>query len=131
MGAIFSQPVARGEVDALPVPRGALVAQGGEGPEGLDGAASVCLGAEREGLPGDLAAACERRVTIPLRAGAESLNVAAAARSATHVVGRPMPSGSTDCERGAASRPPRHRRFEGCGSATSAAIELTRSCGDR
>jgi RNA methyltransferase, TrmH family len=89
MGAIFSQPVARGEVDALPVPRLALVAHGGEGPEGLDGAASVCLGAEREGLPGDVAAACERRVTIPLRAGAESLNVAAAAAIALQRISSP------------------------------------------
>ena len=63
-----------------PEPRVALVAHGGEGLDALAGAATVCLGAEREGLPDEVLAACERRVTIPLRAGgAESLNVAAAA----------------------------------------------------
>ena len=44
------------------------------------GAATICLGAEREGLPAEVLELCEARVTIPLRAGgAESLNVAAAA----------------------------------------------------
>jgi TrmH family RNA methyltransferase len=40
---------------------------------------TLVLGSEREGLPDDVLAACERRITIPLRPGAESLNVAAAA----------------------------------------------------
>ena len=70
----------RAEIEATPAPRAALVAHGGEGLEALDGAATLCLGAEREGLPAEVLAACEARVTIPLRAGgAESLNVAAAA----------------------------------------------------
>jgi TrmH family RNA methyltransferase len=89
MGAIFGQPVARGNVAGLPEPRAALMAHGGDGPEALDGAATVCLGAEREGLPDDVAAACERRVTIPLRAGAESLNVAAAAAIALQRISSP------------------------------------------
>jgi tRNA G18 (ribose-2'-O)-methylase SpoU len=55
------------------------VAHGGESIEALDGAATVCLGAEREGLPVELAERCDVQVTIPLRADAESLNVAAAA----------------------------------------------------
>ncbi|MGC1853035.1 MAG: TrmH family RNA methyltransferase, partial [Solirubrobacterales bacterium] len=43
-------------------------------------AATVCFGAEREGLPAEVLGGCEAQVTIPLRAGgAESLNVAAAA----------------------------------------------------
>jgi len=80
MGSIFAQPVARGEAGDTPAPRVALVAHGGEGLEALAGAATLCLGAERDGLPDVVAAACDARVTIPLRqGGAESLNVAAAA----------------------------------------------------
>jgi tRNA G18 (ribose-2'-O)-methylase SpoU len=46
----------------------------------LGGAETLCLGAEREGLPEDVLGRCEAAVTIPLRrGGAESLNVAAAA----------------------------------------------------
>jgi len=80
MGSIFSQPPAQAEVEATPEPRVALVAHGGEDMEALTGAATVCLGAEREGLPEEVLARCDRRVTIPLREGGpESLNVAAAA----------------------------------------------------
>jgi TrmH family RNA methyltransferase len=79
MGSIFSQPPARAGVEATPEPRVALVAHGGEGLDALDGAATLCLGAEREGLPADVLDACAVKATIPLRAGgAESLNVAAA-----------------------------------------------------
>jgi TrmH family RNA methyltransferase len=80
MGAIFAQPLMRAELEATPEPRAALVAHGGAGLEALDGAATLCLGAEREGLPESILEACQERVTIPLRPGAaESLNVAAAA----------------------------------------------------
>jgi RNA methyltransferase, TrmH family len=80
MGSIFSRPPVRAGVEATPEPRVALVAHGGAGLDALDGAATVCLGAEREGLPDEVLAGCETRVTIPLRpGGAESLNVAAAA----------------------------------------------------
>lgn len=80
MGSIFGQPLARADVGATPAPRAALVAHGGEGPAALSGAATLCLGAEREGLPEEVLAACETTVTIPLRSGgAESLNVAAVA----------------------------------------------------
>jgi TrmH family RNA methyltransferase len=80
MGSIFSLPPLRVGVEATPEPRAALVAHGGTGLEALDGAATLCLGAEREGLPDEVLAACETQVTIPLReGGAESLNVAAAA----------------------------------------------------
>lgn len=78
MGSVFARPPARAGVEATPQPRAALVAHGGEGLEDLEGAATICLGAEREGLPDSVLAACETQVTIPLR-GAESLNVAAAA----------------------------------------------------
>jgi len=80
MGSIFAHPPARGGVEETPAPRAALVAHGGAGLDALAGAATLCLGAEREGLPDDVIAACDAEVTIPLRpGGAESLNVAAAA----------------------------------------------------
>jgi RNA methyltransferase, TrmH family len=80
MGSIFAQPLARGAVAETPGPRAGLVAHGGEGLEGLADAATLCLGAEREGLPREVLAVCDSEVTIPLRAGgAESLNVAAVA----------------------------------------------------
>jgi RNA methyltransferase, TrmH family len=80
MGSVFAQPPARVELGETPAPRAALVAHGGAGLETLEGAATLCLGAEREGLPADVLAQCEVTATIPLRAsGAESLNVAAAA----------------------------------------------------
>ncbi len=80
MGSIFSRPPLRAGLDATPEPRAALVAHGGKGLDALDAAATLCLGAEREGLPGEVLAECETQVTIPLReGGAESLNVAAAA----------------------------------------------------
>jgi TrmH family RNA methyltransferase len=80
MGSLFAQPPARAELGETPAPRAALVAHGGAGLESLVGAATLCLGAEREGLPAEVLAECEVEATIPLRAGgAESLNVAAAA----------------------------------------------------
>lgn len=80
MGSVFSHPPIKTEIHATPEPRVALVAHGGQELDTLDGAATVCLGAEREGLPAEVLAACDAQVTIPLRpGGAESLNVAAAA----------------------------------------------------
>lgn len=80
MGSIFAQPVARAAIGATPGPRAALVAHGGGGLDGLGAATTLCLGAEREGLPAEVVGACDSRVTIPLRGGgAESLNVAAVA----------------------------------------------------
>jgi len=80
MGSIFAQPLSRGTVETTPAPRAALVAHGGEGLSSLPGAATLCLGAERDGLPEGVLVACDSRVTIPLQpGGAESLNVAAVA----------------------------------------------------
>jgi len=80
MGSIFSTPPARAGIAATSEPRVAFVPHGGEELDTLSGAATVCLGAERDGLPGEVLAACDRQVTIPLRAGGpDSLNVAAAA----------------------------------------------------
>jgi RNA methyltransferase, TrmH family len=79
MGSIFTRPPTKAGVEATREPRAAMVAHGGEGLDGLEGACTVCLGAEREGLPEQVLAQCDRRITIPLRGTAESLNVAAAA----------------------------------------------------
>ncbi|MDX6602674.1 MAG: methyltransferase, TrmH family [Solirubrobacterales bacterium] len=98
MGSIFGQPVARGEVGDTPRPRAALVAHGGVGLAGLDGAATLCFGAEREGLPDGVLAACDARITIPLQPdGAESLNVAAvAAICAERISSLAMPEAAED-----------------------------------
>lgn len=83
-GAIFRVPV--GRFDEAPRPRAALVTRGGtrlaevELPERI----TFVLGAEREGLPDDIAADCELQVTIPLAPSAESLNVAVSAAIALH-----------------------------------------------
>ena len=98
MGSIFGQAIARGSVDETPGPRTALVAHGGEGLDSLGGAATICLGAEREGLPEEVLALCETQVTIPLRGGgAESLNVAAvAAICAERISSLAMPEAQPD-----------------------------------
>lgn len=98
MGSIFAQPPTRAGLEATPEPRVALVAHGGEGLGALAGAATICLGAEREGLPDDVVAACGSTVTIPLREGAaESLNVAAAAAIAIQRISSPpMPEDAPD-----------------------------------
>jgi TrmH family RNA methyltransferase len=98
MGSIFNQPPVKAGVEETPEPRAALVAHGGQGLEALDGAATLCLGAEREGLPDEVLAACDRRVTIPLRpGGAESLNVAAAAAiAAQRISSLAMPEAQSD-----------------------------------
>jgi TrmH family RNA methyltransferase len=87
MGSIFARPPAKVDVAATPGPRAALVAHGGAGLEALAGAATLCLGAEREGLPDEVLAACDATATIPLHGGAESLNVAAAAAIACERLG--------------------------------------------
>jgi RNA methyltransferase, TrmH family len=84
MGSVFAQPLVRGGIEVTPAPRAALVAHGGEPLERLAEAATICLGAEREGLPPEITAACDVELTIPVRDGAESLNVAAVAAIVMH-----------------------------------------------
>jgi TrmH family RNA methyltransferase len=98
MGSIFAQPPSRVEAGETPAPRAALVAHGGQGLEALQGAATLCLGAEREGLPAAVLAECEVEATIPLRPGAaESLNVAAAAAIACErISSAAMPEAQSD-----------------------------------
>ena len=139
MGSLFARPPATvAGVEATPEPRVALVAHGGDGLEALAGAATLCLGAEREGLPAEVVAACEATVTIPLAGGAESLNVAAAAAIACErrarmaargyrrpscrrrrCLSRSRRSGSRPRRR--SSTPPRAPSWRSCGSSTSAA----------
>jgi TrmH family RNA methyltransferase len=88
MGAIFAVGVSGGDFEKQPRPRVALIAHGGDPdlPEGS--CATLCLGAEREGLPADLVADCDGAWTIPVRSGqAESLGVAAAAAIALGRIG--------------------------------------------
>jgi TrmH family RNA methyltransferase len=77
-GAIFRVPL--GRFDEVTGRRIALVSHGGvplADVEAGDGTVFV-LGAEREGLPGDVVEACDAAASIPLAEHAESLNVAAA-----------------------------------------------------
>jgi RNA methyltransferase, TrmH family len=83
-GAIFRVPI--GEFEHAPRPRVALLTRGGtplpelELPEPV----TFVLGAEREGLPDQVAADCELGATIPLAPQAESLNVAVTAAIALY-----------------------------------------------
>jgi RNA methyltransferase, TrmH family len=88
MGALFDVPVARVRtVEELPGRKIALVAHGG-GPLEPDGDTTLIVGAEREGLPDDVLAACDATATIPVRA--ESLNAAMAATVALYECNRRM-----------------------------------------
>lgn len=89
MGAVFGQPLLHAGIEATPAPRAAMVADGGEPLDALGTPATLALGAEREGLPDAVLAQCERRLTIPMRPGAESLNVAAAAAIALQRISSP------------------------------------------
>jgi TrmH family RNA methyltransferase len=89
MGAIFSLPLARvADVGELPGERIALVAHAGEPLAApLSGEPMTLLvGAEREGLPDDVVAACERVAHIPIVS--ESLNAAMAATVALYEMTR-------------------------------------------
>lgn len=94
MGAVFTEPLVRAGVDVTPKPRAALVAHGGDAEWQAQTVATLCLGAERDGLPAEVVEACELRLTIPLREGAESLNVAAAAAIALGRISSAAPEGN-------------------------------------
>lgn len=89
MGSIFARPPARAAFGELP-PEATTVAlvRGAERPLAgveADPPVVLCLGAEREGLPPELAAAATVRAGIPLRDdGPDSLNVAMAATVALY-----------------------------------------------
>jgi RNA methyltransferase, TrmH family len=80
MGAIFAVPVVRvAAVDELPGRKVALAARAGSPLAQLDHTQAVTLvvGAEREGLPPDVLAACDEPAHVPI--ASESLNAAMAA----------------------------------------------------
>ncbi len=90
MGAIFSVPVARADAQT-PLP-GARVALAAEAPVPLaeanlpSGDITLLIGAEREGLPGELIAGAEVAAQIPIRT--HSLNAAMAATVGLYEVTR-------------------------------------------
>jgi RNA methyltransferase, TrmH family len=82
MGAIFEVPVARVEdVASLPSPRVALVAREGAALAG-PATGTLVVGAERDGLPADVVAACDEVRHIAIES--ESLNAAMAATVALY-----------------------------------------------
>jgi TrmH family RNA methyltransferase len=85
MGAVFGVPLARvRDVEDLPGERIALAARAGAPLRGPLGAAvTLLVGAERTGLPAEVAAAADRTAHIPL-AAADSLNAAMAATIALY-----------------------------------------------
>jgi RNA methyltransferase, TrmH family len=88
MGSVFRVPT--GRFDEAPGLWIALVPRGGTPLPELEPAepVSFVLGAEREGLPDDVVAACAAEASIPLAEGAESLNVAVAGALALYELRR-------------------------------------------
>lgn len=82
MGALFSVPVARAGLEDCPAPRVALVARRGERLRGGDATGTLVVGAERDGLPEALIAACDAVAHIAI--AGESLNAAMAATVALY-----------------------------------------------
>ena len=92
VGSIFRVPFVPGSDPVTWLERNcvALVARGGTPLAELELAEPVTfvLGAEREGLPDELVAACAATATIPQQTGAESLNVAVAGAIALYELRR-------------------------------------------
>jgi RNA methyltransferase, TrmH family len=88
MGSLFRVPLAG--FDEAPGPRIALVPREGRPLAELDFGMRVTfvLGAERAGLPEDVVARCDEVASIPIAAGAESLNVAVAGALALYELRR-------------------------------------------
>ena len=91
MGSLFARPPARAGFDTL---SGSTIALDPRAPDELadllpQPPLTLCLGAEREGLPDELVRGATMRARIPLReAGPESLNVAMAAAVALYSLNR-------------------------------------------
>jgi RNA methyltransferase, TrmH family len=92
MGAIFAVTLARAAGTAAELP-GVRIALAADAPELLHGpltgdrqAVTLLIGAEREGLPAELMAACEHQARIPIES--ESLNAAMAATVALYELTR-------------------------------------------
>jgi RNA methyltransferase, TrmH family len=88
MGALFDVPVVRvREVSELPGRKVALVARAGNPIDEVRGDVTLVVGAEREGLPEAVVAACDEIAHIPI--ASESLNAAMAATVALYAATRP------------------------------------------
>ena len=87
-GAVFRVPL--GRFDEAPRPWIVLAPRGGTSLRELElgERATFVLGAEREGVPEDVAARCDAIASVPLAAGAESLNVAVAGAIALYELRR-------------------------------------------
>lgn len=86
MGAIFEVGVVRvADIAELPSPRVALAARAGAALRGSS-AATLVVGAEREGLPASVVEGCDAVAHIPIES--ESLNAAMAATIALYEVAR-------------------------------------------
>ena len=85
MGSIFRVPLIG--FDDAPRPWIALVPRGGSELASM-GAGTFVLGAEREGLPGEVLGRCDQRATIPLAGETDSLNVAMAGTIALYELSR-------------------------------------------
>lgn len=92
MGAIFDVPVVRvARVEELPGRKVALAARAGSSLADVErGELTLFVGAEREGLPSDVVAACDEAAHIPIRS--ESLNAAMAATIGLYEVTRVAPA---------------------------------------
>jgi RNA methyltransferase, TrmH family len=93
MGSVFARPPARAELEELTGTKLALDARAPVPLEEieLEPPVAVCLGAERDGLPAELAATVDASARISMRPdGPESLNVAMAATVALYELGRRM-----------------------------------------
>jgi len=97
MGSLFARPPARADWGGL---RGFTLALHGRAEATLSEVAAqitspvvLCVGAEREGLPGELVQSADAVARIPLRdGGPESLNVAMAATVGLYELGNRMPA---------------------------------------
>jgi TrmH family RNA methyltransferase len=104
MGSVFRLSVARTDLSALTAEaraRGctlvASVARGGDPPPAIDWQrpAVVLVGREGAGLPAPALAIADRTVTIPMRTGVDSLNVAVAAALLVDVARRARHAGAS------------------------------------
>lgn len=88
MGSLFRVQLA--DFDEAPRPRIALIPRDGRpiAELDLDHRVTFVLGAERTGLPDDVVAGCDEVASIPIAAGAESLNVAVAGAIALYELAR-------------------------------------------
>jgi RNA methyltransferase, TrmH family len=91
MGSVFARPPARARFEDLPGTTVALVPRDAPALSELtlERPVTLCLGAERSGLPAEVAERCTARASIPIRPdGPDSLNVAMAATAALYELNR-------------------------------------------